>query len=132
MHQSPFITLSEAAQLLPNPPSTATMYRWSTHGIKGLRLRTYKAGRQRVTTARDMIQFITDQTEDDMDRSEDDRLNESIEDDDETEIDHEDESDEFQPQKVIRSTTPDGRVVEDLYWGWDEKENDEVYIRAIH
>lgn len=127
----PFITMSEAAQLLPHPPSMATMRRWSTRGIKGLRLKTFKVGRQRLTTAQEMIRFITGQREDD-------RLGESREDDDDTEIDDESEIIEFQTQNVIRSTTPDGRTIEDFPGSWDEEEedddddDDDVDIRVVH
>lgn len=80
MDQSPFITMSEAAQMLPDPPSMSTMRRWSRRGLNGLRLKTFKVGRQRLTTTQEMIQFITGQ-------SEDNRLESSEEDDDDNEID---------------------------------------------
>ena len=57
-HSGPYITMSEAAQMLPHPPCKATMYRWSKYGIDGTILKTYKIGRQRVTTVRDMLEFV--------------------------------------------------------------------------
>jgi hypothetical protein len=82
MDQCPFITMSEAAQMLPDPPSMSTMLRWSTRGLNGLRLRTFKVGRQRLTTAQEMIQFITGQSEDNRlesrDENDDDDENDGI------------------------------------------------------
>jgi hypothetical protein len=55
-----FISLEEAGKLLPQQPGAATLRRWSLYGFEGSRLGTYRIGKQRVTTIRDMLQFIAD------------------------------------------------------------------------
>lgn len=58
-----FLTLTEAAKLLPGPPSESTLRRWSDDGTYGVRLRTYTADGQRVTTVEDILQFIAKQSD---------------------------------------------------------------------
>lgn len=61
-HRDEFLTLTEAAKLLPGPPSESTLRRWSDNGTYGVRLTTYTADGQRVTTVEDILQFIAKQS----------------------------------------------------------------------
>jgi hypothetical protein len=60
---NPFITLAEAAKLFParragRKTHVNTLYRWSSSGCKGIRLRTFQCGATRVTTAADVREFV--------------------------------------------------------------------------
>jgi hypothetical protein len=54
-----FLPLADIAKQLPNRPHLATIYRWTTRGIRGVKLRTYKVGRTRCTTHADLLQFMS-------------------------------------------------------------------------
>jgi hypothetical protein len=53
-----YITLAEAARSLPNKPSPTTLWRWHAKGVAGVRLQTWRIGKQRVTTAEAVAEFI--------------------------------------------------------------------------
>lgn len=56
------ITLSEAAQILPKingkRPSTVTLHRWATAGLRGVKLESSKIGGRRVTSPEALDAFI--------------------------------------------------------------------------
>jgi hypothetical protein len=52
------LTLAQAAQLLPHRPNAHTLWRWSTRGLRGVKLKTFKVGRSHCTTAEMLAQFI--------------------------------------------------------------------------
>lgn len=60
-HRHEFITLAEAAPLLPGAPTETTLRYWSHSGANGVQLRTYEMDDQCVTTVTDILQFIADQ-----------------------------------------------------------------------
>lgn len=54
-----YITLAEAARLFPTfRPSPTTMWRWHAKGVAGVRLQTWRIGKQRVTTEAAVNEFI--------------------------------------------------------------------------
>jgi len=55
---STYILLSKSGRLLSTGPSPATMWRWSLKGIDGVKLKTYKIGGRRYTTAADLENFV--------------------------------------------------------------------------
>jgi hypothetical protein len=64
-HRDEFLTLTEAAKLLPGSPTENTLRYWSNRGTYGVRLRTYSIDGQWVTTVTDILQFIADQNRED-------------------------------------------------------------------
>lgn len=60
----PVLTFVEAASWLERRfgrrPNVATLWRWATRGIRGIRLSTIAMGRFRFTTERALERFITD------------------------------------------------------------------------
>ena len=52
------LTLAQAAQLLPHRPNAHTLWRWSSRGLRGVKLKTFKVGRSHCTTAELLAQFI--------------------------------------------------------------------------
>ncbi len=52
------LTLAQAAQLLPHRPNPHTLWRWSSRGLRGVKLKTFKVGRSHCTTAELLAQFI--------------------------------------------------------------------------
>jgi hypothetical protein len=55
---SSIISLEQATNLLPKPPSRSTLWRWCTRGVNGVKLVTFKVGQRRVTTVNHFLQFI--------------------------------------------------------------------------
>jgi len=61
-----YLTLAEAAQLLPRPPVSATLWRWCVKGFyiryvdKIIRLRHVRIGRKMFTTEEWLEQFVDD------------------------------------------------------------------------
>jgi hypothetical protein len=53
-----YILLSRAGRLLSTRPSAATLWRWATRGVGGVRLETYKIGGRRYTTAEALERFV--------------------------------------------------------------------------
>jgi hypothetical protein len=53
------LSLSAAADLLPNQPHVSTLWRWCLRGIKGVRLRTVFVGGRRYTTPAYLIEFVS-------------------------------------------------------------------------
>lgn len=58
------ISLNAAAKFLPDGrrPSFTTFWRWSTRGIRGVKLETLLVGGQRCTTAEAVLRFIAETT----------------------------------------------------------------------
>ena len=52
------LTLAQAAKLIPHRPSANTLWRWSTKGLQGVKLQTFKVGRSRCTTPEMLASFI--------------------------------------------------------------------------
>lgn len=52
------VSLAQAAELLPAKPHVATVWRWATHGIRGVRLQTWTVGGRRFTTIPALEQFL--------------------------------------------------------------------------
>ena len=55
-----YISLGKLCQLLPSRPHIATPHRWSTRGVRGIRLRTYLVGGSRATTLADFDRFVAE------------------------------------------------------------------------
>ena len=53
-----YISLKSLCGLLPGRPHIATAYRWSTRGIRGIRLTTYLVGGARMTTLAAFNRFV--------------------------------------------------------------------------
>lgn len=62
MNDGDLLSLGEAAGLFPRrrgkKVSTATIYRWSVAGVRGVKLRTVQAGSVRSTTRQYVEEFI--------------------------------------------------------------------------
>ncbi len=52
------ISLSEAAKLLPTRPHLSTLCRWSSVGVRGVRLESTLIGGRRVTTKESVDRFL--------------------------------------------------------------------------
>lgn len=52
------ITLAEAAKDFPTRPPVQQVHRWSTHGVRGVKLMTWLCGGKRVTTAAAVETFL--------------------------------------------------------------------------
>jgi hypothetical protein len=52
------LPLAEAARLLPKRPNNATLWRWRTKGVRGVRLKTSMIGGRRYVTRAALRQFI--------------------------------------------------------------------------
>lgn len=63
IHDETLISLSKASQLLPYKPSPATLWRWFTRGVNGVRLETAKIGKRRYTSREALQRFVTATTE---------------------------------------------------------------------
>ena len=57
------LSLSEAAELLPNRPHVSTLWRWCRRGVKGVRLQTVIVGGRRYTTAPFLSDFVAQLTD---------------------------------------------------------------------
>jgi len=57
-----YLTLAQATHHIPGRPALPTLKRWAYTGYKGVRLQTWKCGRQRCTTQAAIEQFIYDTT----------------------------------------------------------------------
>jgi hypothetical protein len=51
------VTFSQAAALLPNRPSLATIFRWRARGIRGAKLETVRIGGGRYTSVQALERF---------------------------------------------------------------------------
>jgi hypothetical protein len=51
------LPLAEAARLLPKRPNPATLWRWRTKGVRGVRLRTSMIGGRRYVTRAALREF---------------------------------------------------------------------------
>jgi len=65
-----YISLATAARLLPRKNDrtihTATLYRWASRGVNGVKLSTVKVGRTHCTTERELSDFFKALAETDM------------------------------------------------------------------
>jgi Protein of unknown function (DUF1580) len=52
------LTLAEAARLLPKRPNPATLWRWRTKGVRGVKLETLLIGGRRYVSRVALQQFI--------------------------------------------------------------------------
>jgi hypothetical protein len=52
-----YITLSKAANLSPGRPHAATAWRWATHGVRGIKLRSIRSGNRVLTTQEWLDEF---------------------------------------------------------------------------
>jgi hypothetical protein len=55
------MTLAEATAYFPGSPHRATLYRYATQGIGGIRLETIRAGSRRLTSRQAIRRFIRQQ-----------------------------------------------------------------------
>lgn len=53
-----FLTLAQAAKLIPGRPSIPTVARWIYRGYKGVRLESWRSGRKRVTSVEAINRFL--------------------------------------------------------------------------
>lgn len=53
------ISLAKATRLFASPPHIATLHRWTTQGVRGVRLQTWIVGGKRVTTPAAVERFLT-------------------------------------------------------------------------
>lgn len=59
IHREHLLSLAQAARMLPSSPSPTTMWRWCTRGVRGVRLRSVKVGRSRMTSEEALQEFIS-------------------------------------------------------------------------
>jgi hypothetical protein len=52
------LTLADAARLLPKRPNPATLWRWRTKGVRGVKLETVLIGGRRYVSRAALRQFI--------------------------------------------------------------------------
>lgn len=52
------VLLSRASALFPNRPSVASIWRWATRGVRGVRLHTVRVGGRSYVTADDVREFL--------------------------------------------------------------------------
>jgi hypothetical protein len=52
------LSLAEAARLLPKRPNPATLWRWRTRGVRGVKLETILIGGRRYVSRAALRQFI--------------------------------------------------------------------------
>ena len=57
-----FITLAEAAKLVPGQPHVNTLRRWCNRGFHGVVLASWRCGRRQVTSIQAIDQFIRSTT----------------------------------------------------------------------
>jgi hypothetical protein len=62
MDAQDYITLSQAAALLPGRPHLSTLHRWRLTGIRTIRLKTALVGGRRFTTRTWLQEFIEQTT----------------------------------------------------------------------
>lgn len=55
------LTLSQAAAILPSRPSTATLWRWRTKGVKGRKLECISIGGKVLTSVESLQRFAQQQ-----------------------------------------------------------------------
>lgn len=53
-----FLTIAQAARLLPNRPQPGTIWRWRTKGIRGIKLDTCLVGGRRYVRKQSIVDFI--------------------------------------------------------------------------
>lgn len=52
------LTLAQAARRVPGKPHPKTVLRWMLRGLDGVRLKSVRAGRQRLTCERWLVEFF--------------------------------------------------------------------------
>jgi len=57
---SEFLSLCQAAKIMPGRPSIVSLWRWSTVGVRGAKLETWYCGGRRFTTKNAIAAFIQD------------------------------------------------------------------------
>jgi len=58
MENEQYLTLSQAAALLPGKPHISTMHRWRLRGVRGVKLRTQLIGGRRYTKPQWLDEFF--------------------------------------------------------------------------
>src|SRR5687767_7252563 len=66
--QDQYLTLNEAAALLPGRPHISTLHRWRTRGVRGIKLRTVLIGGHRHVSIAELHRFIEATTSSDVHR----------------------------------------------------------------
>ncbi len=56
------LSLAEAARTIPGQPHIATLHRWRLRGIRGIKLRTVKAGGRRFVSQEALAEFFCQTT----------------------------------------------------------------------
>lgn len=54
----PLLTISEAAKRFPKRPATVSIWRWSTRGVRGCKLRTVAVGGKRFVPESAIAEFL--------------------------------------------------------------------------
>lgn len=52
------ISMTEAARMIPGRPTTATVWRWTTRGVAGIKLESLKIGGRRLTSREAVERFM--------------------------------------------------------------------------
>lgn len=58
-----YITCAQAARLVPGKPAPATIWRWATHGVRGVQLQHLRPGGRVYTTTAWLQAFIAATTQ---------------------------------------------------------------------
>ena len=53
-----FLTMTEATKVLPGRPNIATLWRWRTRGVRGVKLESCLVGGRRYTSREALDRFI--------------------------------------------------------------------------
>jgi hypothetical protein len=52
------LSFAQAADFVPGRPHVATVWRWATHGVRGIRLQSWSIGGRRFTTTAALEEFL--------------------------------------------------------------------------
>jgi hypothetical protein len=63
LQRDQYLSLAQAAALLPGRPHISTLHRWRTRGVRGVRLSTILIGGQRRVALTELHRFIETVTE---------------------------------------------------------------------
>ncbi len=65
----PPLSLPQAATRFPNRPSSQTVYRWATHGVRGVKLGSQMIGGRKYTSQAAIDRFLVDLNQTPADRA---------------------------------------------------------------
>jgi|GEM_PF-1315158 hypothetical protein len=58
IHNEHLLTLAQASRKLPSQPSPGTLWRWAIKGLRGVKLRSVRAGKTIITSSEALQEFL--------------------------------------------------------------------------